>query len=90
MPVAGGHVVLDRETRAEVGGLGIIPLGTLGRSYMFWRKDTGTVELVSDNAVGTDASIMRLAPRQSWRCGAREMHRVATGVLSIELPSRTC
>ncbi len=58
-----------------VSGLGFIPLGTLGEMYVFWRIDTGTVEMIRAKEIGSDASILRLSSKQAWEmwcCGNSE------------------
>ncbi|MGE4335643.1 MAG: VapE domain-containing protein [Pigmentiphaga sp.] len=65
----------DSDEPAEVGGLGFIPLGTVGEAYVFWRQDTATVEMIRAKDIGADSSILRLSSKQAWElwcCGNSE------------------
>lgn len=61
---APAHTLADSFTGS---GLGFLPLGTLGESYLFWRKDTRSVEMIRAKDVSSDAAILRLADRQAWQ-----------------------
>ncbi len=66
-PVAGGSTsVLSSATLAGCEELGILPLGTISDMYAFWRRDTGTLELIRAKDVGSESSFLRLATKQGW------------------------
>lgn len=63
---AGSTSVLSSATLAGCEELGILPLGTISDMYAFWRRDTGTLELIRAKDVGSESSFLRLATKQGW------------------------
>jgi hypothetical protein len=49
-----------------VDAVGVIPLGSTGLYYGFWRQSTGRVELIQQGRILQEAHLLRLADRAVW------------------------
>ncbi|WP_052383998.1 VapE domain-containing protein [Litchfieldella xinjiangensis] len=62
----GDGSLLNQGTLRLPTDIGVIPLGTTGYYYGFWRRSTGRVELIRQQDILHEAQLLRLADRTLW------------------------